>query len=247
MGMNLLDVADLEIKRRTHFLFEDFDTYVDTHLWTKLAADAGSSVANSDGTNGILTLTTGATDNNECAVATTRKDWKVAANKPIVFEARINYAEAATNAANVAVGLASVIGSANFLVDNGAGPAASFSGFAIYKVDGETVWRCVSSNGTTQTITKSTTTAGGTNDQILTIFVNPVSSTVAEVTFHIWSPSSGISQPLYDSAQTNRNQPIKHQYTYTSMAAMQAGAYVKDGSGTGEVLSVDSIYVAQLR
>lgn len=239
--MNLPDLHDELLKRRTVGLFDDFHHFVDTDVWTKLAADGGSSVANSDNVAGLVTLTTGGTDNNEAALAGTRKNWLIAANKPIVFEARINYAEGNTNKANVAAGIASVIGAANFLQDDGAGPAASFSGCAIYKVDGGTVWKCVSSLGATQTISTSTATAGGTADQVLRIEIRPVTSTLAEVSFFV------DGQPLYDAAITSKNQPIKHQLTYTSAVKMQPGVYVKAGSATSEVVNVDYVGVEMLR
>jgi hypothetical protein len=217
---------------RNFAYLEDYPWYISPHLWTSLAADSGSSVAIVAGDNGVLALTTGATNNNEAASYSTNKLWTIAANKTIWMECSIQYSEAATSAANVAVGFASAFG-ANLLVDDGAGPAANFSGCLIYKVDGGTVWKVVSSIGTSQLINTSTTTAGGAAFQKLGVEIVPVTSTVAEVSFFV------NDVPLYDAAITSRNQAIKHQLTYTSAAAMNVGSYVKDGSGTGEVLNVD--------
>ena len=47
---------------------------------------------------------------------------------------------------------------ANLIVDDGAGLRASGTVIALYKVDGETVWRFVTRNGTDATVTQSTTT-----------------------------------------------------------------------------------------
>ncbi len=241
MGMNTIKLPDLfHATRLTHLLHEDFDEYVDADVWTKLAADPGASAAVSDGAMGLMTLTTGATDNNEAAIKSTKKNWKFINNKPLVCEIRLQYAEANTDDANVAAGFSSAIG-ANLLVDDGAGPATTMSGALIFKVDGGTVWRCISSLSTTQTITTSTKTAGGSADQVLRIECRPVSSTVCEVSYFV----DGV--PLYDAAVTSRNQPIKHNLTYTSAADMHVGAYVKAGSANSEVVNVDYILAAQHR
>jgi hypothetical protein len=85
---------------------DDFRYYVDTNEWTKLAADAGSSVAAGDTENGVLALTTGATDNNEAAVRTTKKIFLVGDDKPHVFDSSLKLAEANTDDANCSSGSA---------------------------------------------------------------------------------------------------------------------------------------------
>lgn len=240
-GSNLVDLPDFYFKfRLAHYMWDDFDTYVDTQLWTKLAADAGATVTNVDNTNGWLTLTTAAVANNEAAVSSTRKNWKFLNNKPLIYEARINFAQANVNQAAIAFGFSSTF-AADLLLDTTGLPAASFSGALIYTNPGETVWRCVTSLGTTQTIQKSTTTSGGTVDQTLKIEVRTVSSTLAEVTFY----SNGTL--LLDAAQTGRATPIKQTITYTGAAAMQFGAYAKSIDGTGEVVNLDYLFAGQLR
>src|SRR5262249_28943672 len=72
---------------------------------TSLAADAGSSVAAVDGAGGLVALATGATLNNECCLRSTQALFQVAANRPLFAEARLQYAEASTNLANVAFGV----------------------------------------------------------------------------------------------------------------------------------------------
>src|SRR5438034_6187790 len=97
------------LDRRSMFVFDDFPQYTDTQLWTKLAADLGASVANNDGDFGLLTLTTGGTDNNECAVKLTRKLATFTSSEAMYFETRINYQEGNTNCANVFAGIASAL------------------------------------------------------------------------------------------------------------------------------------------
>lgn len=232
--MKLLELPGEVSRQRQHSLFDDFYWYISPHVWTSVISDAGSA-AGGDGAGGILTIipsdgTVG--DNDETYVATTNNVFKMADDKPIVCEAKVQFAEANTNAANVFFGMADAIG-ANTLVDNGAGLKTSFSGFAIYKVDGGTVWKCVSSKGATQTISTSTTTAGGSSYQKLRIEFRPITSTTGEITFYV------DDVPLYDSAITGRNYPIKHQITFTSAVAMMLGCGVKNGSTSLETLLVD--------
>lgn len=239
-GVSKVSLPDIAFHQRlSHLLRDDFDDYTDTGRWTKLAADAGATVANPDGVDGLITLTTGAVDNNEAMLKSTRKSFLFANNKPCMADFRINYAEGATNAANVAVGFCSAF-AADLLLDNGAGPAASFSGALIYKVDGGTVWKCVSSLGATQIISTSTAVAGGSVDQDLRIECQFLSATIVRITFFV------DGAPLVDASQA-RPQPISHDLTYTSAALMGVGVYLKAGSGTSEVLNWDSIFAAQTR
>ena len=68
---------------------------------------------------------------------------------------------------------------------------ASFSGAVIYKVDGGTVWKFVTSIGTTNTVSTSVTTAGGSAYQRLAIKIVPNSSTTA------------LAYPIVDGKQLN--------------------------------------------
>jgi hypothetical protein len=239
MGAPRISLPDWFYKGRLGaLLYEPFIHYTDGDIWTKLASDTGSTVAVGDYPGGKAYLATGATSHNQAALYTTNKCFNL--NKPIFGEWLIDYTEANTNTAQVAVGFSSSPGS-GLLQNAAAGPAASFSGALIYKVSGETVWRCVSSLSTTQTITKSTTTAGGSTPQDLKIEVIPVTSTIAEVSF--WCNG----QQLIDASQTSRNVPIKHYVTYTGYAQMAATNYIKSESANSEVLHVDSVMLAQGR
>lgn len=236
--MKILDLPQDVKERRMFGFFDDFEWYISPHRWTALAADAGSSVAVGAGApGGTVVLATGATDNNEAAVGTTNSPFKMADDKPSFFEARLQYAEANTDDANVFAGFADGVNSANLLADNGAGPKSSFSGAGIYKVDGETVWRCVSSKGATQTTTQSTKTAGGSAAQTLRVEIQPIDATTAEVTFYV------DDEPLKDAL----GNVIKHTVAYASAAAMQAGVYAKAGAANSEVVNVDYVAVYQLR
>jgi hypothetical protein len=217
--------------------FPNFATGTDG--WTSLAADTGATVATVAGSYGIVALGTGTTDNNEASLSTTNALFKFNATDALVFEGRLQYAEANTSAANVAFGLSSTFG-ANLLVDDGAGVTSSFSGVLFYKVDGGTVWRVKSSIGTTNTDTVLVTTAGGSSYSKFRIECVPISLTRVEITYFIddaevLDPNAGYKKQLL------------HTLDATSAAAMKIGAYVKEGSASAETLNVDYLYAMQRR
>ena len=211
---------------------------------SSLAADAGSSVAITAGIGGIVAATTGATDNNEALVKMTNDVFQMLDDQPIICEARIQYAEAATNAANVMFGLMDSIG-ADALLDNGAGPKASWSGAIIYKVDGGSVWRCnagVGANsGHNDTVTN--VTAGGSGFVTLRIEIKPINATQADVMYYIDPNGGQCFRPMTGAS----NRPIKPTIPITSAAAMGFGVYVKAGSANSEVVKIDYQYAIQRR
>lgn len=241
MGMNKIALPDgYDAKRLTFLVEDDFEYFVDGDRWTELSADTTATVAAVAAAGGVVSLFTDATNNNEASLYSTNKLWTFTNNKPLVGEFQIQFSEANTDDANVAVGFSSVFG-ANLLVDDGAGPATTMSGVLIYKVDGGTVWKVLTSISTTQTITTSTATAGGSAYQTLRIEVHPETSTTAVATFFL----DGV--PLMDAAQTARNMPITHRFTYTGAAAMNAGVYVKAGGANAETLKWDRVLLGMVR
>lgn len=240
MGMNLVDIHDALEKRRTFGVFDDFEWFISPHRWTSVLTDSGTAAVG-DASKGILVLTPSdgtVADNDEAYVRTTNEVLLIAENKPIVVEGKIQFTETAAGVYNAFVGCLDAIG-ADTLVDNGAGMKTTFSGAAIYKVDGGTVWKCISSKSTTQTISTSTTSAGGSSYQTLRVEIRPVSSTVAEVTFWV------DDQQLIDSTS---NKPIKHTMNFTSATEMHVGAGCKLGAGTNnDVLNIDYLAWEMLR
>lgn len=248
MGYKALQPPTARFSRDEYFLFDDFLSYNDADLWTKLAADTVATVAH-EGSVGKsrLKLAVTTTDNNEAAVATTNELFKFIANKSIVGEGLIEYAEGATNVANVAFGFADAIG-ANLITDDGAGVTAT-DACLIYKVDGGTTWRFHTelgtlankagdgSSGAPAAETISDTTAGGTTAQTLRIEIVPRSSTVFE------------ARPYVNGVQlkTASGIPIVHALALGTATDMDFGAYLKMGSSTSETLYVDYLYAAQVR
>lgn len=237
--MKLADSPELLQGRRTHGFFDDFHHFVSGDLFTDTSADTGAAVAMTDAAGGVVTLTTGATDNNECYLLTTKEVLKLAANKPVVVEARVSYTEANTDDANVAVGLKDAV-AADSILDDGGGPAASYSGAVFFKVDGALNWNIEVSIAGTQTTVELTAansldgkahaTGAGAWEE-LRIELMPVSSTTAEARFFI----DGVL--VYKVAD----------WTFTNFTEAQAFVGVKAGGANSEVVSVDYIAAYGLR
>jgi hypothetical protein len=230
------------VGRSVHWIEDDFTVDIDAAEWVSTLTDSGTASVG-DAVGGVLALVPSdgtVADNDEACIESPNETFLFANNKPIVFEARVQFTEANTDDANVLVGLLDAVG-ANTILDDGAGPKASYSGAVFFKVDGGTVWQCETSIAGTQTTTelsatnannlsKKAQTAGGASYQTLRIEFLPYSSTAALVNFSI------------DGVHC-----ASHEFTYTSATEMQIGAGVKNGSANNETLNIDYIVCAQAR
>jgi hypothetical protein len=236
-GLNLDDRLEQAIL--THSICDDFYSE-DTNTWTTTTGDGGTSTVG-DSAGGVVALTPsdGTPLDNDEIYFLTKEVYLFAAGKPIKMTSRVQYAEAATNAANVYVGLASGV-AANFLVDNGAGPATSFSGCGFFKVDGGTRWNVMFSLGSTQNKVELTAgnslngvaqVAGGASYQKLEVEVVPTTSALCDVFFRI---DDSVVYVMKDQ-------------TFTSATEMSAVYALKNGSATPETLNVDLHISAQKR
>jgi hypothetical protein len=241
MGMSLVQVPDVaRLRGQSYGFHEDFLQFVTGDLFTDTSADSGAAVANVDAAGGTVTLTTGATDNNECYLLSTKELFLVAAGKSLFAEARLKYSEANTDDANVFFGFMNAV-AADSILDNGAGPKSSYSGALFYKVDGGTNWKVQSSITTTRTgdteltaansLDKTVHVAGSTAYQILRIDITPKSSTKADVEFSI----DGVL--VYKITD----------WTYTSATEMNVFVGVKAGDTNSEVVTVDYLTAFQKR
>lgn len=230
--MMLLDLpVEAVLRDQTYGVWSHFDEFVTGDKFTDTSGDTGAAVANVDAAGGVVTLTTGATDNNECYLLSTKELFLTAENKPMIALARLKYSEANTDDANVAFGFMNAVG-ADSILDNGGGLKSSYSGYVFFKEDGQTLWSVESSIGTTRTGTtrltatnsldKSAKTAGSTAYQALRIEVVPFSSTQCRVDFFIDNVH------VYSIVQT-----------YTSVTEMMVFVGVKAGDTNSEVVSVD--------
>lgn len=222
----------------TFVVFDDFATETDTFRWTLTVTDSGTGTV-SDAAGGIIALVCSdgsVGDNDEANLCSVNEYFLFAANKPIYGKARLQFTEANTDDANVAFGFCNAA-TANTLLDDGAGVKVSGSCAAIYKVDGGTVWKCVTSTNGVSTVSTSTKTAGGASYQVLEILIEDYSSTQMQATFKV------DGQFLKDS----NGLVIRHFVPIASATEMQVFAGAKNGSTNLETLNVDYIYASQLR
>jgi hypothetical protein len=207
---------------------EAIDTITDTGTVT-IGDAAGGIVAlvPSDGT---------VADNDEAYVATPNEVFKFAAGKPIWCEAYVQFTEANTDDANVAFGMANAV-AANLLVDDGAGLRTSGSIIAFLKVDGETVWRCVSRCNATLNSTTSTATAGGAAYQRLQIECVDRDPTYFTVVFKV--------DDQY--CKDTNGSVIRHTLPFASSTEMSLFLGVKNGGANLETLNCDWWSASQTR
>jgi len=244
--MKVLDESQLNSVLRKVSVGSDFLEADSLAAFSTVEADTGASVALATGANAIggkALLTTGATDNNEAYIFTDEV-FKFTADKPFIAHVSVQYAESATDDANVAVGLMDAVG-ANSILDNGAGPKAAYSGAVVYKTDGSTVWAVEASvnGGATQYGGTSTTTAGGTTAQVIRIEFQPFSSTKGDVLFSIADAGGTNFIPLEDS---NGN-ILKYEIDFTTVTEMSLFAGAKAGSASSELVYIDFLGAAQTR
>jgi hypothetical protein len=244
-GMKLTDYVAV-MNRRVFSIFDDFDHYTDGTIWTKGVTSSGAVAAQSH-INGWLNFASSTTQYSEAWIKSTNANYILTAGMPLMYECRLNYQEANTNECNIFAGVCDSFATA--LIANGGDVASSFNGVGIYKIAGSTVWKTVSSNGTTQnkntstqtTLFTATTPAG---DQILRIAVNPVpnttSATICEVTYFV----NDVQLRIQTSA--GNTYPIKDEFTFPS-TALRAGFYVQGGSTTAESVNLDYLAIENLR
>lgn len=240
MTVKLLDNVDFVDQDRTIAWEDNFLWYISPHFWTATLTDSGTITALTTHGGGVVIAASDGSvaDNDQSYLGGTNKNLVPTNQKPLVFQATIQYTEANTDDANVIVGLSSTT-AAELLVDDGAGIAASFSGIGFFKVDGGTNWKIFASIGTTQTIVELTAansldkiahTAGGSAKQTLRVEFIPYSSTKAELLFYI----DGVCVYSLD-------------WTYTSVVGMAPVIGVKNGGSNAETVNVYNTKLKTLR
>lgn len=225
----------------TFVFFDDFIGDQADTVMVDTVTDSGT-VLMGDAVGGVATLTPSdgtVGDNDEAYLATPNEVFKVASGKPLGGECSIQFTEGATDDVNIAFGFQNAV-AANSILDDGAGLKVSGSTIGIYKVDGGTVWKCVSViNGGTANVSTSTKTAGGAAYQRLSIEVVEHDAAYARVIFKV----DGLS--LIDATT---GLPIVHKIPYASATEMQAFLGIKNGAATTvEALLCDWLCVWQKR
>jgi hypothetical protein len=222
-----------------HRLFDDMYT-LDTGKWASVDDSAtGTNTAN-DTAGGEVSIVTAAADNDYHLMASTKKAFKFAANKPLWAEMRFSLTEAATSAANLIFGVCSIT-TTGILADNGAGPATTYDGATIYKVDGTMTLKGQVSKGSTQSSLSLCTFTSGSTYRVGFHF-DPGDGTNGRVNFYVYDETAGV---LYNS--TKNSQDFGLPIVITSAGAMYAVYGVKAGGANAETLKVDYVDFRQLR
>ena len=242
MGQLLVSIPEnVRLMELTHGVADDFHNYATGGQWTSVLTDSGTAAVG-DAAVGVITLSPSdgtVADNDEAYVKTTNEIFKFASGKPIQAEGLVQFTEAATNAANVIFGALDAI-AANTLADNGAGPPSSYSGACFFKVDGDTLWQCESSNGSTQKTTRLSSdisldgqdkTAGGSAYQKLRIDCIPTGDGLIDFQFYI----------------NDKLVAVHKQRSYSSATEMNFGFGVKNGTAAQQTLLVDRARCHQVR
>jgi len=140
--------------------FDDFLTYTTAHEGWIVQADAGETQDITDAAGGVISIACDGDDNDEAYIYRMAETYKISGAKKIYFEARIKFTEAATDDANVYVGMtADDVSAGDLLGDDGAGPSTDDS-ICFFKVDGGTVWQTETSVGASQSTNTSVATRG---------------------------------------------------------------------------------------
>lgn len=243
MGVRrLIDLPDWFAKKDT-FSF-DFDglEFVSGDLFTDTSADTGASWAASDAHGGKITGATGATDNNEAYLHTTKEIFLFQAEKPISVRFRLTTPEANTDDANYFIGLMDAVG-ANSIVDDGAGPKASYSGAGFFKVDGGTNFKVEASVGSTRYLPLSGNGELTAGNSLTGVAVSP-SSSQAEFGIDFLPFSSTEAEVHF---YYNGDLVQKLTMTFTSATEMMVVVGVKAGGANSEAPVVDRIWGAGVR
>lgn len=223
----------------TYHVFSDF-THDQTDLFEVDTVTDSGTVAIGDAANGVVVLTPSdgtVADNDEAYLATPNETFLFAANRELFFQARVQFTEVAAGVLNCAFGFANAV-AANLLIDDAGGLRASGSLAAIYKVDGESVWRCTARSNSVVTTTTSTTAASAATWYTLEILATDAGNGNHTVVYKV----DGV--PLRDA----NNQVIRHTIPVASATEMQMFAAAKLGAITNnDTVLVDYWYGAQTR
>ncbi len=211
--------------------FDDFFSYDDTAAVGDYAevSDGTPAVDVGDENGGVLSIATGATDENETYISSLHEVFTFQTNKAGFFETLVKLTEADTNKANIIVGLSDTVG-ADFLQDAGAGPAASYVGAVFYKVDGGTDWNFESSNA-------------GVQDTELAVAAF-TDATFTKLGFK-YDPNDGVTAIITPFVNGVAGTPVN--LTIAGLAEMHLVMGAKAGSANAETLLVDYIHYEQDR
>ena len=221
-----------------HVFFTDFFEHTNSNAFHQEVFPTAEAPAGTDGIEagigGWYKTFADADNNDECYEASTGESWLFASGKKMWFECSLKLSEGNTNKANWIIGFmdlaTSAVNGENSLLDNGAGPAASYDGAVFYKVDGTMKTYFETSNANTQ----ATATEMGT-------FTTAVAQRLG---FYFDGTATTSTITPYIDGVAGTAQTI----TLSGLAEMDLFFGVKAGGGTPEeALEVDWIKVVQLK
>lgn len=236
---NLTRFTAAQRQRDTVEIWEDFINDQADTVFVDTITDTGTALVGDD-VNGVITLTPSdgtVADNDECYIASANEIFKYGTNREIYGAAKLRFTEVSAGVANVAFGFQNAV-SANSLIDDAGGPKTSGSTLAIFKVDGGTVWKCVSACNGTATTSTSSTSATAATDYVLEIWVKDWDGVSMEVYF-------GVNGAILKDSNGNT---IRHTVAIANATEMQVWAGIKLGAATNnDTLLVDWINAQQTR
>lgn len=202
---------------------------------TEFSTTGDGTVINAaqDGANGVHnigTRTSTATDNDQVNFSTVQEAWKMASGKPLFLDAGIKCTEAATNSANLFVGLSDDV-AADLILDDGAGMKTTFDGAGLFKVDGGTVWQAIGSTGSDQAINTSAGSFTSGSWQRLAFFFDPGNGT------------DGYIYPFVNGVEQTR----VLLEGLASQDECHAVFGVKTGTGAQQIIQLDWLTIVQVR
>lgn len=202
-------------------------------FWTVVEDDgAGGSDGVADGVNGIYTQYCDGDDNDESYLISSYESWKFAAGKSLWFEAKVGVIEGSTNKANFLVGLMDAA-AADAIVDNEAGPAASYDGAVFFKLGGALSYYAESSKAGTQTTSSAlgSIVSGTANKFGFWFNSESTSDTTGTIQFYVDGVAVG----------------SEHTITLSGLGDMQAIVGVKGNGAAEEAFFIDYMKIVQIR
>lgn len=227
--------------RQQYEFFDDFLWDQTDLIWIDTVTDLGTALVG-DAVNGVMVLTPSdgtVADNDEVYLGTANATFLFNDDEPFTGGARVKFTETASGVYNCFVGFVNALNGADTMLDNGGGMKVSGSTAAIYKIDGSTVWKCVSANNGTSTVSTSSTSSTSTDYQLLEVEIAPLDGTQVSALFRV----NGMY--LRDSTTGDI---IRHTIAVASAAQMNFGMGAKLGAITNnDTLNVDYAYYSATR
>jgi len=217
------------------FRIEDNFTHLDTAKWASVD-DGGTGANTVDGVfGGQCSIVTAGADNDYHLMVSRAAIFQFLRDKSLFFKARFSLTEAATDAANFAIGLSSVA-DATLLGNDGAGLPASFTGAVFHKVDGGTTFGFRTSNG-----------AAHVDSADAVPFISGHAYQVGFTITSINVNEARIMPYIVDETAGKTYQMQAHKFYWAGAAQMYVVYGVKAGGSSAETLKMIQIEAQQAR